>query len=82
MPVRIDLSSKDYEILYNALERIAGMVDEFSAIAQLGKDYEILYRALERISDMVDENHEMREMFPFAMKKVANMALDDVTIRP
>ena len=55
---------------------------EFSAIAQLGKDYEILYRALERIADMEDEHYGNRAPFPRAMQKVANMALDDVTIRP
>ena len=63
---------------------------EFSAIAQMAKDYEILYRALESIADMVDENSEkwvcngvtLNEYFPRAMQKVANMALDDVTIKP
>ena len=47
---------------------------EFSAIAQMEKDYRVLYRALE----LILEEHYV----PYTMKRIAESALDQVTIKP
>jgi len=47
---------------------------EFSAINQMAKDYEILYRTIELI---LEEGY-----VPYTMKRIAESALNRVTIKP